>query len=153
MDEGLLALLRGLGLALAAGLVIGVVLPPVMPSWGVVVAAAPLGVLLVWLPLNAEDDPVWPAIPIGVIAAGLAATVSREVAAGATRRQLGEAAPLASGPPGGVTLIVVLAAIVVAVVSVFAPPVSILVAAALAWLAFARRRRAQRKHEGLRVLR
>ncbi len=84
-----LAVCQGLGLALAAGLVIGVVLPPIMPTWGVIAGAAPLGVLACIVALNSEDEDVWPAIPIGILAAGLAAIVSREVASGAARRQAG----------------------------------------------------------------
>jgi uncharacterized paraquat-inducible protein A len=41
----------------------------------------------------------------------------------------------------------------VAVFSILLPPVSLAALAALLWLASARRRRAERKHEGLRVLR
>ena len=47
----------------------------------------------------------------------------------------------------------VLAAAVVAVLSVFAPPFSLVVLTALAWLWLSRRRAAEQKHEGLRVLR
>ena len=46
-----------------------------------------------------------------------------------------------------------IAAWVVAVLSVFVEPVGLLALLALLWLASARRRRAQRKYEGLRVLR
>jgi cytochrome c-type biogenesis protein CcmH/NrfF len=47
----------------------------------------------------------------------------------------------------------VVCAVVVAGLSLIVEPVSLVVLAALAWLWFARRQRAQRKHEGLRVLR
>jgi hypothetical protein len=47
----------------------------------------------------------------------------------------------------------VLAAVVVAAVSLFLEPVSLVVLVALSWLWLSRRRRADRKHEGLRVLR
>ena len=46
-----------------------------------------------------------------------------------------------------------LAALVLVGVSVLLPPAALPVAAALAWLAVARSRRARRKHAGLRVLR
>jgi hypothetical protein len=52
-----------------------------------------------------------------------------------------------------VTAIVVLAAVVVAGVSLVLKPFSLLVFVALLWLWFSRRRQAERKHEGLRVLR
>jgi hypothetical protein len=52
-----------------------------------------------------------------------------------------------------VTAIVVLAAVVVAGVSLVLEPFSAVVLVALICLWFARRRQAERKHEGLRVLR
>jgi hypothetical protein len=148
-----LAIFQGLGLAIAAGLIIGVVLPPIMPSWGVVAGAAPLGIIACGAALNGEDEALWPALPVGVLGAGLAAMVSRDVAAGAARRQRGaDGDPAAQAPPG-VTAIVVLTAVVVAVVSLVAPPLSLVALLALAWLSLSRRRREERKHEGLRVLR
>ena len=146
-----LAICQGLGLALAAGLVIGVVLPPIMPNWGVIAGAAPIGVLACAAALNGADEAVWPALPIGVLGAGLAAVVSREVAAGATRREAPDA--IEAQAPSAVTAIMVLAAVVLAALSIFAPPASLVAASALAWLWVNRRKREERKHEGLRVLR
>ena len=147
-----LAVCQGLGLAIAAGLILGVVFPPIMPSWGAIVGAAPLGVIAAGAALQGADEPLWPALPVGLIGAGLAAVVTRDIAAGAARRQQGG---LAAEPQaaGGVTAIVVVAAIVIAGVSLILKPFSLLVLAALIWLWAARRRRAERKHEGLRVLR
>jgi hypothetical protein len=149
----LLVICQGLGLAIAAGLVIGVVLPPVMPDWGAVAGAAPLGVIACAAALGGEDEPLWPALPVGVIAAGLAATVSRDVASGAARREHDSIEAVRAQAPPGLTAIVVLAAVVVAALSVFLPPFSLIALAALAWLWFARRRQSEQKHEGLRVLR
>lgn len=143
---------EGLGLAIAAGLIVGVVLPAVMPGWGVIVAAAPLGVAAAAAALNGADEAIWPAFPVGVLGAGLAAIVSRDVAAGAQRRASdhrgggGEAF-------GGVTAIVVVAAVFLAAVSLLAGPISLVALIALTWLWSSRRRRGARKHEGLRVLR
>src|SRR5581483_4581200 len=145
---------QGLGLAIAVGLIIGVVLPAIMPSWGVVVGAAPLGVLAAGAALNGADQALWPALPIGVLGAGLAGIVSRDVALGAARRQQGGlAAQPQAQAPAGVTAIVVLAAAVIAGVCLVLKPFSLLVLAALVWLWASRRRQAERKHEGLRVLR
>ena len=149
----LLAICAGLGLALAAGLIVGVVLPPIMPTWGVVAGAAPLGILSYAAALNGADEAVWPALPVGIAGSALAATVSRDVAAGATRRAHGGADPIAVQTSTGVTALIVLAAAIVALLSLFVPPFSLVATAALAWLAASRRRREQRKHEGLRVLR
>jgi hypothetical protein len=149
-----LAICQGLGLAIAAGLIIGAVVPPIMPTWGVVAGAAPLGIIACGAALNGEDEALWPALPVGLLGAGLAAIVSRDVAAGAARRRRGapgEAA--AQALPTGVTAIVVVSAVVVAAVSLVAPPFSLVVLLALAWLSLSRRRREERKHEGLRVLR
>jgi hypothetical protein len=149
-----LAICQGLGLAIAAGLFIGVVVPPIMPGWGVIAGAAPLGVLACAAALTGEDEAIWPALPVGVIGAGLAASVTREVAAGAVRREQGTTLETtAAQAPSGVTAIVALAAILVAVLSLFVPPVSLVALAALAWIWLSRRRSTDQKHEGLRVLR
>ena len=148
-----LAICQGLGLAIAAGLILGVVFPPIMPTWGVLAGAAPIGVIAAVAALNGADEAVWPALPVGVIGAGLAAIVTRDVAAGAARRQSDQLTGADIQAGSGVTVIVVLAAVVVAALSLFLEPVSLVVLAALSWLWVSRRQRAQRKHEGLRVLR
>ena len=149
----LLAICQGLGLAIAVGLILGVVLPPIMPSWGAVVGAAPLGILAAGAALNGAGEALWPALPVGVIGAGLAAVVTRDVAAGASRRQTDRMSGADVQAPSGITAIIVLAAVVVAGVSLVLKPFSLLVFVALLWLWASRRRRAERKHEGLRVLR
>jgi hypothetical protein len=148
-----LAVCQGLGLAIAAGLILGVVFPPVMPTWGAIAGAAPIGVLAAGAAINGADEPLWPALPVGVIGAGLAAMVMRDVAEGAIRRQRDQVTGADVQAPSGVTLIVVLAAVVVAALSLFLEPVSLVVLLVLSWLWISRRRRAERKHEGLRVLR
>src|SRR5262245_64864984 len=117
-----LAICQGLGLAFAAGLILGVVFSPIMPTWGVVVGAAPIGVLAAGAALNGADEPVWPALPVGVVGAGLAAVVSRDVATGAIRRQRDQLTGAEVQGPSGVTALVVLAAVIVAAVSLFLEP-------------------------------
>jgi hypothetical protein len=148
-----LAICQGLGLAIAAGLILGVVFPPIMPTWGAIVGATPLGVLAAGAALNGAGEALWPALPVGVIGAGLAAVVTRDVAAGATRRQRDQTTGAQVQAPSGVTVIVVLAAVVVAGVSLVLEPFSLVVLVALVLLWMSRRRQAERKHEGLRVLR
>jgi hypothetical protein len=148
-----LAICQGLGLAIAAGLILGVVFPPIMPTWGAVVGAAPLGVLAAGAALNGADEALWPALPVGILGAGFAAIVTRDVAAGAIRRQRDGVTSAEAQAPSGITVIVVLAAIVVAGVSLVLEPFSLLALAALLALWTSRRRQAERKHEGLRVLR
>jgi hypothetical protein len=148
-----LAICQGLGLAIAAGLILGVVFPPIMPTWGAVVGASPIGVLAAGAALNGADEAVWPALPVGVIGAGLAAVVTRDVAAGAIRRQRDQVTGAQVQAPSGITVIVVLAAIIVAGVSLVFEPFSLVALLGLILLSISRRRQAERKHEGLRVLR
>jgi hypothetical protein len=148
-----LAICQGLGLAIAAGLILGVVFPPIMPTWGVVAGTAPIGVLAAGAALNGADEALWPALPVGILGAGLAGIVSRDVAAGAIRRQRDRVTEAEVQAPSGVTVIVVLAAVVIAGVSLVFEPFSLLVLVALIFLWISRRRQAERKHEGLRVLR
>ena len=148
-----LAICQGLGLAIAAGLILGVVFPPIMPTWGAVVGAAPIGVLAAGAALNGADEAIWPALPVGVIGAGLAAVVSRDVASGAIRRQRDRVTGADAQSPVGVTLILVVTAVVVAAISLVFEPFSLVALVALSWVWVSRRRRAERKHEGLRVLR
>jgi hypothetical protein len=148
-----LAICQGLGLAIAAGLILGVVFPPIMPTWGAVVGASPIGVLAAGAALNGADEAVWPALPVGVIGAGFAAVVTRDVAAGAVRRQRDQVTGAQVQAPSGITVIVVLAAIIVAGVSLVIEPFSLVALLGLIVLWITRRRQAERKHEGLRVLR
>jgi hypothetical protein len=148
-----LAICEGLGLAIAAGLILGVVMPPVMPDWGVLVGALPLGVIAAGAAMNGSDEAVWPALPIGLLGAGVAALVSRDVAAGAARRERDQMTGVDVQAPSGITVIVVVAAVVLAGLSLFVEPISLVALAALSWLWLSRRRQESRKHEGLRVLR
>jgi hypothetical protein len=147
------AICTGLGLALAVGLIIGVIVPPIMPAWGAFVAAAPLGALACGAALNGADEEVWPALLVGPAAAGGAALITRDVVGGAARRARTSIEDVQAQTPAGVVAIVVLAAAVIAVLGLVLPPVSLVVLAVFIWLWFSRRRREARKHEGLRVLR
>jgi uncharacterized paraquat-inducible protein A len=54
---------------------------------------------------------------------------------------------------GAIGFLVSLVAVIVAVAALLLPALTLIVIIALAWLGIARHRRAQRKHEGLRILR
>ena len=54
---------------------------------------------------------------------------------------------------GAIGFLVSLVAVVVAIAALLVPALTLLVIIGLAWLGIARHRRAQRKHEGLRILR
>jgi hypothetical protein len=82
---------------------------------------------------------------LGLIGAVAACLVISDIVFGASRRQ---------GAGGGALgFLVALGALVDVAISLLIPVVVIVVALVLAWLAFARHRRSQRKHAGLRVLR
>ena len=82
---------------------------------------------------------------LGLVGAAGACIIISDVVAGASRRE-------GSGA-GALAFFVSLAALVVAAIALLVSIVIILVVVALLWLAISRRRRAQRKHAGLRVLR
>jgi hypothetical protein len=145
---------QGLGLALAAGTLAGALAGGTgtsEKSGGVTPALALLavagGAVLFGWSLTQEDHPAWPGWMAGGLAAIFAFFVIGGVVAGA-RARMGE-----RGSPGSLVAMVVLAALVLAGLSFVVPPISLIAALALVWLAAARRRRAQRKYEGLRVLR
>src|SRR4051794_41838851 len=72
----LLAICQGLGLAIAVGLIIGVVVPPIMPAWGAVAGGAPPRGLPAGAAPNGAGEGPLPALPRGGLGAGLAAVVS-----------------------------------------------------------------------------
>ena len=151
-----LAICQGLGLAIAVGLIIGVVFPPIMPTWGAVVGAAPLGVLAAGAALNGADEAVWPALPIGVI--GGRSRGDRHAATSPPERPAAQRDQVTGAEvqaPSGVTVIVVLAAARRSPGSASScEPFSLVVlAGADPGSGYSRRRQAERKHEGLRVLR
>lgn len=139
-----LATCQGIGLAVATGTfggasgrrdVIGVLLA--------VLAAIGGGVLFA-ISLSNRGHPAWPGVPLGIVIALFAFGVVSAVVAGAQARAKGASS---------IGLIVAVIALVVAALSAFVEPFGLVAFGALLWLASARRRRAQRKHEGLRVLR
>jgi len=77
------------------------------------------------------------------ILAGVACAATSDVVLGASRR---------SGAVWALSTIVVLAALAVAGLTVLFPPVGLVAAALMVWVAIGRRRRADRKHAGLRIL-
>ena len=80
-----------------------------------------------------------------LVGAVVACLVVSDVVSSAGRRE---------GSGGGALgFLVSLAALVVVAIAILVSPASLLVLAVLIWLGISRRRRAQRKHAGLRVLR
>jgi hypothetical protein len=105
--------------------------------------AAVIGLVFGYLAASVFDGATLLAILFCALLAGISCAVVSGVIAGATRR----------GGTAALSVLTVAAALVVAGISIVFPPFAILPAAALTWLAFARNRRADRKHAGLRVLR
>ena len=135
---------QGLGLALAAGIFAGASGRRGAIGVALLVAAVIGGAALFGLSLTKEDHPAWPGFIPGALFAWLAFAVTRDVVAGAAGRE----------DTGGTTgAIVAVAALALAGLSLVVSPISLLVLASLAWLALARRQRADRKYEGLRTLR
>jgi lysylphosphatidylglycerol synthetase-like protein (DUF2156 family) len=109
------------------------------------IAAAIGGAAMFAISLSNRDHTAWIGVPLGIILAVIAYGVVSSVVAGAQARVRGASS---------IGLVVAATALVLAVVTAFVwEPVGLLLLLALLWLASARRRRAQRKHEGLRVLR
>lgn len=139
---------QGLGLALAAGALLGA--PGVKGGTGTFLAvlAAAVGATLFGLSLNAEDHPAWPGGVLGALAGVVSYMTARDVAA-AARSRAGE-----SGA-GGVALFVALYALILAALSLLGPVALISIVALIAtlWLRATRRSRAGEKFEGLRSLR
>jgi 4-amino-4-deoxy-L-arabinose transferase-like glycosyltransferase len=80
-----------------------------------------------------------------LVGASFGCIVVSDIVFGAGRRE--------GGGGGAIGFLVSLVAVVVAVAALLVPDITLLVIIGLAWLGIARHRRAQRKHEGLRVLR
>jgi hypothetical protein len=80
-----------------------------------------------------------------LIGAVVACIIVSDVVGGAGRRE--------GGGSGALGFLVSLCALIVVAIAIVIAPASLLVLAALVWLGVSRRRRAQRKHAGLRVLR
>ena len=139
-----LATCQGIGLAVATGTFGGASGRRGAVGIALAVGAAIGGGILFAISLSNRDHPAWPGVPLGILIALFAFGVISAVVAGAQARARGASS---------IGLIVAVIALIVAALSVLLEPFGLVAFAALLWLASARRRRAQRKYEGLRVLR
>jgi hypothetical protein len=139
---------QGLGLAIAAGTVLGPFRRRDQPFWIGAAVAAIVGAFLFGISLTPEDHPAWPGWLVGAPAAVLAFAVSSDIA-DAARARAGE------GGAGGIALYIVVVALALAGLSLLGPValISILALLALLYLFATRRRAASQKYEGLRSLR
>lgn len=96
----------------------------------------------------------WPGLIAGAPIAGLTASMAADVLAGAIERASGaEPGTPAADAANMMIIVFACAGVLLAGASLFAPPASIPVAVAVVYLASTRRRQADQKYAGLRVLR
>lgn len=144
-----MSFLSGIGLELGIGLAIGMLAGTTGTRGSargrMTLLAAVIGLAIGALLAGAAnlDTPVGAVFCL--VGATFACIVVSDVVSGAGRRE--------GRRSGALGFLVSLAALVVVAIAVLLPVAALGVLAALAWLAAARRRRAQRKHAGLRVLR
>jgi hypothetical protein len=139
-----LATCQGIGLAVATGTFAGASGRRGVIGFLLAVPAAIGGAVFFAISLHNRDHPAWPGVPLGLLISIIAFGVVSAVVAGALARARGTSS---------IGIIVAVIALVIAVLSIFFEPFGLVALLALLWLASARRRRAQRKYEGLRVLR
>jgi hypothetical protein len=141
---------QGLGLALAAGMAAGAIDAALggdgAARAALAAVAAIAAAVLFGASLAEADHPAWPGWIVGG-AVGLGAfRLTSGIVAGAGQR-------VAGGRALGLAAMVLAASLVLTGLSLLVSPIALVALAAALWLAMGRRRRSQRKHEGLRVLR
>jgi len=134
-----------LGIGLAIGMLTGSTGLQGSARGRMTLLAAAIGLLVGILVSGLADVSALGGALFGLLGATVACVVVSDVVHGAGRRE--------GGGGGALGFMVSLAALVVVGLTVVFHYLSLLVLAALVWLAVSRRRRAQRKHAGLRVLR
>ena len=140
-----LATCQALGIALAIGMVAGAIGPQGGISAVLEWVAAAFGAAAGALSMSADDQTIIAGLIVGAVGGWLAARVISSIVFGASKR--------AEAGFGGVGFVVGAVALVLAVLSILLPPISLIALLGLGWLALARRRRSERKHAGLRILR
>lgn len=134
-----------LGIGLAIGMLAGTTGTHGSARGRMTILAAVIAIVLGALLAGTADVNTLAGAFFCLLGAVFACVVVSDVVAGAGRRE---------GSGGGALgFLVSVAALVVLAIAILISPATLLVAAALAWLGISRRRRAQRKHAGLRVLR
>lgn len=131
------------GIGIAVGMMTGTTGLEGSARGRMTVLAAVIGLVVGYLITSARGGADVSGALVAALFAAFACAVVSGVIAGATRR----------GGTAALGFLTVLGAVIIAAISVVFPPFAILPAAGLVWLAIGRRRRADRKHAGLRVLR
>jgi hypothetical protein len=103
--------------------------------------------------LAEEGEAAWPGLIVGAIATAIAAMIATDVLEGAISRAESSSSEAAESAANTLVIGFSFAGMALAALALFVPPVSLLAAAALLFLAIGRRRKAGEKYEGLRILR
>lgn len=148
--DSFLTICTALGLALAVALL----LASLLPRWRLV-AGALFGAAAAGAWLQSASDPIWPAIPIGLVNAWACLELGSFLDGVARREARASGVDGASTPAKTPTLVAVALAVAlgIAAAAVFLPPSSLLVVLVVVAIALRRRRAATAKHAGLRILR
>jgi hypothetical protein len=131
------------GLGISVGMIAGTTGLEGSARGRMTVLAAIIGLVAGYLVTSLLDGSTIAGALVCALFTGFACAVFSGVIAGATRR----------GGTGALTFLTIVIALLIALASILLPILAILPVAGLIWLAFSRRRRADRKHAGLRILR
>jgi hypothetical protein len=134
-----------LGIGIAIGMLAGATGTHGSARGRMTILAAVIGLFVGFLLAGTADVSALAGAFFCLLGAVIACLVISDLVSGASRRE-------GSGS-GALGFLVSLAALVVVAISILIAPATLLILAALIWLGLSRRRRAQRKHAGLRVLR
>jgi hypothetical protein len=134
-----------LGIGIAIGMLAGTTGTHGSARGRMTILAGVIAVIIGFLLAGSADVSAVPGAVFCLIGAVFACLIVSDVVSSAGRRE-------GSGT-GALGFLVSLVALIVVAIAILISPATLLVIAALAWLGISRRRRAQRKHAGLRVLR
>jgi phosphatidylserine synthase len=134
-----------LGIGIAIGMLAGTTGTHGSARGRMTILAGAIALVIGFLLSGGADVNSFAGALVCLIGAVLACLIVSDVVSGAGRRE---------GSGGGALgFLVSLVALIVVAIAILFSPATLLVVVALAWLGISRRRRAQRKHAGLRVLR
>jgi hypothetical protein len=134
-----------LGIGIAIGMLAGTTGTHGSARGRMTILAGVIAIVAGFLLANTADISSVAGAFLCLIGAVFACLIVSDVVSSAGRRE-------GSGA-GALGFLVSLAALIVVAIAILISPATLLVVAALAWLGSSRRKRAQRKHAGLRVLR
>jgi uncharacterized membrane protein YeaQ/YmgE (transglycosylase-associated protein family) len=134
-----------LGLGLAIGMLAGTTGTHGSARGRMTILAGVIGLVVGFLLAGSADVNSAAGAIFGLLGAVIGCLIVSDVVSSAGRRE--------GGGSGALAFLVSLAALLVLAIAILIPPAILLALAALIWLGISRRRRAQRKHAGLRVLR